>query len=462
MTRSLLNLFRSPPRRLRRRAFAVPLCAAALALASCGRDPENGNAFETIAPAVEAVQARAGTLPLVERVSGTVLAENQIVLFPEIEGRIAAVLVESGGKVEKGQPLVQLRDDTLREQVRQAEAGHRINEARLRQAEAQFAQLNAETRRIRELGKRALVTELDLETATAQLAGARADVDLARAQLEQSAATLAEQRELLAKATIRAPIDGVVGQRNAEVGMQATPSTQLFLLGNLDRVKVRVNVTDTMLRHVAVGQPVEILTDGPDSGRNALRARLTRISPFLNEVSRSTEAEIEVANPEGRLRPGMFVPVDILYGESERATLIPTSALFTDPNTGRTGVFIVTGSMPAEIDTTRPAAVQPASASEQPGAAPQTPLTLSEPRPVEFRSANIVARGAMMVAVETVQPGDWIVTLGQDLLSTERQEARVRAVSWDHVLDLQSMQREDLLEAVLRSTSDPSNGNGSR
>lgn len=430
-------------------------------LTACSDDSAAEASFDVLAPAVEAVQAGAGTLPLVERLSGTVVAENQVVLYPEVEGRIAAVFVENGETVERGQPLVELRNDPLREQARQAEAGHRISEARLRQAEARLAELEAEVRRTRELGQRGLVTELDLETATAQLASAQADVDLARAQVEQSAATRAQRRDLLAKTIVRAPITGVIGQRNAEIGMQATPTTRLFTIGNLDRMKVRVNVTDKMLRYLEVGQPVRILADGPEDGGDALNARLTRISPFLNEITRSTEAEIEVENPDHRLRPGMFVPVDIAYGESAQATLLPTSALFTDPNSGRTGVFIASVTMPDLVEPTRSASPDGRSPAEEPETPPVTPVSLTEPRPVEFRSVRVLARGAMAVAVDGVRPGDWVVTLGQDLLSTERQEARIKTVTWDHVIELQNMKREDLLERVLRATDAAAHDDGS-
>lgn len=401
-------------------------------LAACGRDAVDERRSDVTAPPVEAVQARLGALPLVERLSGTVWAENQVALHPEITGRIAAVHVETGETVEHGQVLVILTDDQYREQVRQAEAGHRIAQARVRQAAARLAELESQTQRTRSLGERNLVTPLELETAEAQVESARADLDLAEAQLEQAAATLAEQRDLLARTAVRAPISGVVGQRNAEIGMHATPPTRLFTIGNLDRVLVRVNLTDTMLRHIETGQPVRIRPPGgsaPDD--EIIPAALSRISPFLNEITRSTEGEIEVDNRSRRLRPGMFVPVDILYGQSRQATLVPVSALVTDPNTGRDGVFVLGG-------------------EESGPASTEDPASLSDPRPVRFRPVHIIARGDMEVAIDAIDPGDWVVTIGQDLLARDRSEARVRHVTWDHVMALQRLNREDLLEEALR------------
>ncbi len=383
------------------------------------------------APPVEALQARYGGLPLVERLSGTIRADNQVSLYPEFSGRVAAVHVQDGDSVRAGQVLVEIAADQVREQVRQAEAGLRIGEARLRQARARLAELEAQARRTQSLGARDLVSALELDTIAAQVESAAADVELAEAQLEQNAATLAEQRDLLAKAFVRSPIDGIVGQRNAEIGMQASTSTRLFTVGRLERVKVRVNLTDTMLRYLAAGQPARILLPTPEGEGRPLLAEVSRISPFLNEVTRTTEAEIEIDNPDLKLRPGMFVPVDVLYGQSRQATLVPTSALFTDPNSGLEGVFVLAAPPPPATDA--------------------TPTGLSDPVGVQFRPVAIIARGSMEVAVSDVAAGDWVVTLGQDLLSTGRAQARVRTVTWEHVLTLQGLKREDLLETILRS-----------
>ena len=408
----------------------------------CNRAADQVRREEIAAPPVEAVQARFGALPLQERLSGTVWAENQIDLYPEISGRITAVHVESGESVARSQPLVQLADQQFREQLRQAEAGQQIARARLRQAEARLAEMQAQGRRTQALGQRELVTELELETSAAQLASARADVELAEAQHEQASALVAEQEDLLRRTVVRSPIDGVVGRRDAEIGMQATPTTRLFTVGNLDHVKVRVPVTDVMLRYVREGQPVRIYVRDTGATEKVITASVTRISPFISIATRSTEAEIEVENAERLLRPGMFVPVDVLYGQSQQATLVPTSALFTDPNTGRIGVFVVEGQGP-ERDSAEP----PADAASGPA--------LSAPRGVEFRPVAVIARGEAEAAITPVKHGDWVVTIGQDLLSAGRTQARVRFVTWDEVMRLQGLTREALLERILRPEQAP-------
>jgi RND family efflux transporter MFP subunit len=416
-------------------AFRLGLAGAiCVALAGCGGRSGNTEDRASVAPAVEAVQARTGGLPLVERLSGSVVAENQVELYPEVSGRVAEVLVQSGQAVEKGQVLLRLADEQYQESVRQAEAGYRIGQARVRQAKARYAELDAQARRIRSLGSQSLISPLELETSAAQLESAAADVELAEAQLAQDGASLAAQRDQLSKTVLRAPIAGLVGSRNAEVGMQLTSSTHVFTIGNLERVKVVVNLTDTMLAHIRQDQTVHLHVGG---SQGIAEARLSRISPFLNDVTRTTQAEIEAGNIGGLLRPGMFIPVDILYGESEQATLIPTSAVFTDPNSGNEGVFVV-----AEAPTLTP----PVIGESTEGAPP-----LSEPKSVEFRPLSVIARGGMEIATDSVQPNEWVVTIGQELLSIGRTEAKVRALTWEQVLILQGLKPEDLLQDVLRA-----------
>ncbi len=196
-----------------------------------------------------------------------------------------------------------------------------------------------------------------------------------------------------------------------------------------------------MLRYIAVGQPVRIFSDDiipPATSATPLAATLSRISPFLNQITRSTTAEIELTAANEVLRPGMFVPVDIFYGASREATLVPTSALFTDPSTGREGVFVARHLTEESV----PVATDPAT-------------DYTAPVAVTFRPIHAIARGASEVAVEAVESGEWVVTLGQNLLATGRSQARVRLVSWNHVLNLQGLRREDLLAEVLNPAGPP-------
>jgi RND family efflux transporter MFP subunit len=410
----------------------------------CGQaEPAEG---PTKPPLVEAVQARLGELPLEETVHGVVNAENEVSIRPEIEAPVAEVLVRSGEAVKAGQVLVRLRDDELKEQLRRAEADVRTAEANAAESRARTNELEARLRRLEQLAADDLVSPQELESLVLQLEASRASAAAAEARVEQARASADERRSALAKTRVRAPVAGRVGERQVEVGMLVDPGTELFRVGRLERVIVEVTLTEAMLSRVRAGQPVLILPRG--SGARPIEARLTRVSPFLAPESFTTVGEIDLDNSDGRLRPGMFVTVQLLFGSSERATLIPTSALWEDPRSGERGVFVVDD---AE-DLVAPAGSPNGALLENPDA----------PRSVSFRRVDVLAEGRGRVGVEGVAPGEWVVIAGQHLLRRNMQDdstgaggagestpARIRPAAWERVAALQSLQREDLLEQFL-------------
>jgi RND family efflux transporter MFP subunit len=379
------------------------------------------------APAVEIVRARSGSVPLEMRFGGVVRAQNQVVIRAEIEAPIRQVFVRNGDAVQRGTPLVQLAGEEASDQVRQAEASVRLAEAQLVETRARVEQLEAQAARARSLGERELLSQAELEVQTADLAAAKAGAEQSAARVEQSRALLEERRRLLAKTVVRAPVAGRVGARNAEVGLLASPSTPLFVIGDLSALIVEVPLTERALGLVREGNPVRI-TSSTAPGE-PVTAALSRISPFLSAGSFSTTAEIDLANPEGRLHPGMFVQVDVLYGESEPATLVPLSAIWEDPKTRLHGVHT---------------AAWTESAVE--GADSLLSVHAFE---TTFRPVEIVAEGQTVVGVRGVSAGDWVVTVGRHLLGAGTSRARVRPMSWERVLDLEARQREDLIRTFL-------------
>ena len=395
------------------------------------------NAATVPIPAVEAVQARYGRLPLIERLSGTVRAENQIAIHPDISAPITNVGVQNGDRVSKGQVLLRLREDEYQKQYDAAMAQLRLTEARVDQAKAAMEQVRSQYSRTLKLSKKQMTSNLEVETQKAQLDGAEANYKVAQAQADQAKANLQQARISLSRTVIRAPISGYIGSRNAEVGMQITPSSQLMQLGELDKVKVLVELTEIMSGKIEVGQRVTIQPEDTTSFK-PIRATISRISPFLDPVTHSTMAEIDLKNPGLKLKPGMFVSVDIFYGESQQATLVPNSALFQNPVTGETGIYVA-ASLGKEVKAVKTVD-------------PNKDAILSDPTPMTFRPIQIIARGKMLTAVSGIRSGDWVITVGQDLLIASP-SARVRPVTIERIISLQNLQQEDLLEDIIQEAS---------
>ncbi|HEX6199720.1 MAG TPA: efflux RND transporter periplasmic adaptor subunit [Thermoanaerobaculia bacterium] len=450
------------------RSLALALLLACTPLLACSpADGDRDEREDRPPPPVEALPARSGALPLVEELSGRVRARNQVAIRPEIEATVVEVLVRSGEAVTQGQPLVRLQSDPLLDQLRQAEAELRLARGSAAEGRARVAEVEAQVSRTRALHAEGLMSDMELETQEAQIDAARAQAEQAEAGVEQAQAAVEERRSALSKTTVRAPISGRVGQRNAEPGMLADPSTTLFLIGDFDELIVEVPLTEEMVGHVAEGTPVEV---GAQSLEEPIRATVSRISPFLEAGSFSTTGEIDLPNPDGRLRPGMFVSVYVLYGESEQATLVPASALWEDPGTGAQGVYVIEEAQGLEVPETAPG--------------PTSPMP-EELRAARFREVEVLAEGRGLAGVRGVSPDEWVVVVGQHLIHQAAQTramglesegaeegeqdedagvaeapappapgettvaVRVRPTTWERVASLQDLQDEDLLRGFL-------------
>lgn len=409
-----------------------------LILASCSSNDQNqqGRRDRGI-PTVEAVIAQFGSLPLEERLSGSVKAFNQTEIYPEVGAPVVEVFVHNGERVTAGQRLIRLRDNEAAERLSQAESNLRISNAQVEQAQANLARLESQLNRATALREREFSSAAEFEELQAQVISARASLNLSVAQQSSAQSVVEERRNELNKMIIKAPISGVVGDRNAELGQFVTTNTRVFTIGNLQRMKIEVALTEGMLARISEGMRVQLTTPAhPDT---VILANLNRISPFLNPTSQTAVAEIEVTNEGGLLRPGMFIAVDIFYGDSQQATLVPNNAIYRHPQQGFEGIF-VTPSLSQELNF-----------QAEDNDSDQTPQIVG-PVPYEFRRIEIVARGREVTAVRGIEPQTHVVTLGHSLLIAGSQGTRVKTMDWDHILNLQQMQSRDLIRLIQTRT----------
>jgi len=315
----------------------------------------------------------------------------------------------------------------------QAQSGLAIAEAQTRQAQANLQLLRTQLQRTQELVQKQLDTKAALDDMQAQVQVAEANVELRRAQEAQARSQMQESKLQLDYTVVRAPVYGWVGQRNAERGQQVSASSQLFIIGDLSKVEIEIPITEKMLSYLTVGTPVELRSDiWPE---RVLTSKIARISPFINSNTLRTQGYVELDNGEGLLRAGMFVSVDVLYGNTEQAVLIPNNALHRHPQTGQEGVFVM--DKPGSEFSTEPM---------EEGAGP----VLTAPRAIYFRPLQIIASGRMASGVQGINEGDWVVTVGKELLTNGAPEARGRLISWDRMMEMQRAQSSDLFEIIVR------------
>jgi len=418
------------------------LAAGLSALMACSGEEASDNRERTRpVPSVETVVAQFGSLPLEERMNGSVRAFNQTDIYAEITAPVMEVLVSNGDAVQAGQPLVRLRDLEAREQLSQARSSLEIARAQLQQTLARLEAQRNQLNRLQQLTSRDFQSQSELEQLQSEVNALEATRQLNEAQVRQAESVVNERENRLEVTTVKAPISGIVGQRNAEVGQQVNSGTMLFQIGDLDRIRVQVTLTEGMLSRIRTGMRTQI--SSPAFGDSVITARVSRINPFLNPVTHTAEAEIEIENPGRLLRPGMFVNVDIFYGDSEQATLVPNNAIYRHPREGFEGVYVAP-SLRDELNFM----------NEDGQEIPQ----MVGPTGVEFRRIEIVARGRMVTAVRGIDPNTHVVTLGQNLLADGTEQARIRQVDWEHILDLQQMQARDLIRIIQQRSITRQNG----
>ena len=277
----------------------LTLASAALAtLVGCG-SPKDAKAA---APAERIAQVRTVTLAprtVVDRTSLPAALEprQRAVLAAEVGGAVESVRAELGQAVGKGQVLAAIDERALAQQVAEAEAW-------LRQANLQFE-------RAENLFERKAVTK-------AQLLDAVTNRDVAVARL-------ASAKLALDKARVTAPWAGRIAARHVEVGSFVAPGTPLFELVDASRVKVRAEARSADVRFLAVGREVEVSFDAYPG--ETFPAKIERLGAELDPQSRTLAVEAELANADGRLKPGMLARLDIPRQKLAGALVVPMSAL---------------------------------------------------------------------------------------------------------------------------------------
>jgi RND family efflux transporter MFP subunit len=270
-------------------------------------------------------------------VVGSLEGQASVEVASKVSGRLQEVNVRIGDRVSRGQRLALVEDRELREQVRQAEASFDVARATIRQREAdlKFAETNLE--RSRSLFQRQLLPRQTMDDADARQQSAVAQLDLARAQFEQAKARLDELKITLSNAEIASPVNGFVGRRLLDPGAFVSSNTPVVSVVEIDRVRLVANLVEKDLRRVQVGTLADVEVDAFPG--DVFKGRVARVAPVLDPSTRTAQLEIEVPNPDFRLKPGMYSRVRLTVATKTGALTVPVNAVVDID--GRRGVFTV-------------------------------------------------------------------------------------------------------------------------
>ncbi len=282
-------------------------------------------------------------------VTGTLAAEEQVMLSLKVTGRLEEMLVDLGSPVRRGQVVARLTPTDFDLRLRQAIAALQQARARLgldpdgsddsvdiertslvRQAAAALDEARRQRDRYATFVQRGISARAELESADAQLQIADGRYQDALEEVRNRQAVLAQRRSEVALArqqlddtTLRSPIDGVVRERHAFAGEFRAAGTTVVTVVRQHPLRLQLAVPERASTNVQAGQIVHVSVEGDDQ---KYQGRVARLSPAITEGNRTLAIEAEVPNEHGRLRPGMFARAEIVT-DRNLSILVPQSAL---------------------------------------------------------------------------------------------------------------------------------------
>jgi RND family efflux transporter MFP subunit len=357
-------------------SVAIPI-ALTIVLSGCGGGP-TADAQEPKAKAsapreVRVTAAAERTLARTVSATGTLAADDQVVLGTKVAGRLAEITVDLGTRVRRDQPIARLDQSDFRMRVDQAEAALQQARARLglpptgadervdpeqtgivRQARAMLHDARLTRDRSVKLMQQDLIARAQLDSAEANLQVAEGRYQDAVEEVSNRQGVIAQRRseldlarQQLTDTVILSPIDGAVSLKQASVGEYLSAGTPIATLVRVHPLRLRVPVPEREGAGVRAGHAVTLTVEGDPTIH---RGRVVRLSPIVQEQNRTLMVEAEVPNEGGFLRPGSFARVEIVTEVTQTVVTVPATAIIVFAGVEK--VLVVRDGRTAEIRVT--------------------------------------------------------------------------------------------------------------
>lgn len=292
--------------------------------------------------------------------TGYVVASRRAAVASKGSGRLEWLGVEEGSRVKAGDVIARLENKDMQAGVAQAEAGVRAANAKLDQAIADFTDARAALTRAEDLLAKKFIAQSAFDTAVARHDIAKAAVGAARAQVGVAQAQLRAQQVALEYTLIRAPFDGVVLTKQANVGDVITPFNvsveakgAVVTMADMSTLEVEADVSESNLHTVAVDQPCEIQLDAIPKVR--LRGTVARIVPTVDRTKATILVKIRFTDHDPRVLPDMSAKVAFLSRAIAPENNQPVTALLKKAIVRRDGkdvIFVVENQRVKQITVT--------------------------------------------------------------------------------------------------------------
>jgi membrane fusion protein (multidrug efflux system) len=260
-----------------------------------------GGAFQPPPEAVTTVVAKQETWPSTLNVVGSTVAVHGVTVSADLPGTVATINFDSGKFVHDGDVLVEL--DTRQERAQLASL----------EAQRDLAKINYG--RNQELVKEGVISRMDYDKATAEQ--------------KQTEANVAEVKATIERKTIRAPFSGLLGLRQVNLGQYLSAGSAIVSLQALNPIYTNFSIPQEMMGQMRTGESVKISTDG--SSGHAYIGHVNALESTVDESTRNVQVQATLENRDNRLRPGMFVQVEVGVGAQRSIFPLPASAISYAP-----------------------------------------------------------------------------------------------------------------------------------
>ena len=270
--------------------------------------------------------------------NGKVQARKKVDISATIPGQITHLAVKEGDRVTKDQFLLQIDATNPKATAQSTEFSMQALSEEQDSARATLDQARSDLKRAEENFASRIISESDIQRARTAVATAEAAARATDRRVQQARATLQGARDTLSKTTVRSPIDGIVTAKRIEegevavIGIQNSPGTVLLTISDMDSVETELEVDETSIPSVKLGQQARIRIDAYPN--RTFTGEVTEVggSPILPSAGSANTAirflvKVQIKDPPPDIKPGLSVQADILTGFREKALVVPIQAL---------------------------------------------------------------------------------------------------------------------------------------
>jgi HlyD family secretion protein len=276
-----------------------------------------------------------GNVTQVVSSTGTLQAVVTVLVGSQVSGTIDKLFADFNSKVKAGQVVAQLNQDKFKAAVDQARANLLAAQSNFEKAKVSVGDALRTLERNRELRKRDIMAQSELDAAQTAYDAAVAQLEVNKAQIAQAQAALNQASVDLNNTVIHSPVDGIVISRSVDVGQTVAASLQaptLFTIANdLAKMEVHTNVDEADVGNVTEGQEVTFTVDAFPARRFRGRVQQVRNAPTVVQNVVTYDAVVRIDNKELLLKPGMTANVQFLVNRKEDVLTIPNMAIRFKP-----------------------------------------------------------------------------------------------------------------------------------